>query len=184
MKPKRLFVPAAAAFTLLILAKILVSGLLLTGASLDLPGTVALAGDEARQQPAPSAEKKRALLEKEQRLRQWEEELREREEQIRPLQKEIDRKMAELEEVQADLTSFAKKLAEREQALNDTKVQHLVSLYQSMEPERAAAIMGELDIPNVVRILGNMRGKNAGQILASMPPDRGAAISEQLSRME
>jgi flagellar motility protein MotE (MotC chaperone) len=184
MKPKRLFVPAAAVFMLLILVKILGSGLLLTGTSLDLTGTAALAGDETGQQTPPPAETEQALLRKEQRLREWEEELREREEQIRPLQKEIDRKMAELEEIQSDLTAFAKKLAEREQALNDTQVKHLVSLYQSMEPERAAAIMGKLDVPTVVRILGNMRGKSAGQILASMPPERGAAISEQLSRTE
>ncbi|MCF8061222.1 MAG: hypothetical protein K9M82_01790 [Deltaproteobacteria bacterium] len=183
MKSGRLFVPAAAVFTLLILLKILVSGLFLSGIPLDLTSTVALA-DEAGQEPTLSVEKEQALMKKEERLREWEEELQKREQQILPLQKEIDRKMAELEDIQANLTAFAKKLAEREKALNDTKVQHLVSLYQAMEPERAAAIMGKLDIPTVVRILGNMRGKNAGQILASMSPERGAAISEQLSRTE
>lgn len=181
---RRFFVPAAAVFTLLMLLKILASGLLLTGASLDLTGTVALAEDEAGQETPSSMEREQALQKREQRLREWEEELRKREEQILPLQKEIDRRMAELEELQANLTSFARKLAEREQALEDAKVQHLVSLYQAMEPERAAAIMGKLDIPTVVRILGNMRGKNAGLILAAMPPERGAAVSEKLSRME
>jgi flagellar motility protein MotE (MotC chaperone) len=176
--------PAVAVFALLLLMKIVASGLFLTGTSIDLTSTVALAEDEAGRDSSLSAERQQALLRKEQRLREWEEELQKREEQIVPLQKEIDRKMAELEEIQANLTGFAKKLAEREQALKDAKVQHLVSLYQAMEPERAAAIMGELDIPTVVRILGNMRGKNAGLILAAMPPERGAAVSERLSRME
>ncbi|MGD8385810.1 MAG: hypothetical protein PVG49_01620, partial [Desulfobacteraceae bacterium] len=88
------------------------------------------------------------------------------------------------EEIQANLTAFAKKLAEREKTLKDTKVEHLVSLYQAMEPERAAAIMSKLEVVTVVRILGNMRGKSAGLILAAMSPDRGAAISEQLSRFQ
>lgn len=124
------------------------------------------------------------LQRKEEELHAWEEDLEKREEQIQPLQEEIDRKMAELEEIQANLTAFAKKLAEREKTLKDTKVEHLVSLYQAMEPERAAAIMSKLEVVTVVRILGNMRGKSAGLILAAMSPDRGAAISEQLSRFQ
>ncbi len=176
---------AAAAFTVLLVVKIVVSGLFLSGAALDLTGTPALAEEaSAGESAAASAERERALLDKEERLRSREKELEERERQILPLQKEIDRKMAELEELQASLTAFAKKLADREKALNDSKVQHLVSLYQAMEPDRAAAIMSKLDIPTVVRILGNMRGKAAGQILASMSAERGAAISQQLSQTD
>ena len=182
MNRRRPILFAVAAFALLFLLKILVSGLFLQGGFSSFQGTVALAEEETRK--APSREDTQALSEKEQRLQKWEEDLKEREKQILPLQQEIDRKMAELEEIQANLTAFAKKLAEREKALNDTKVQHLVSLYQAMEPEQAAAIMSKLDIPTVVRILGNMRGKSAGLILAAMSPERGAAISEQLSSME
>jgi flagellar motility protein MotE (MotC chaperone) len=174
---------AVAAFALLFLLKILVSGLFLQEVYVPFQGTVALAEEKTRKAPS-SREDTQALSEKEQRLQEWEENLKEREKQILPLQQEIDRKMAELEEIQANLTAFAKKLAEREKALNDTKVQHLVSLYQAMEPAQAAAIMSKLDIPTVVRILGNMRGKSAGLILAAMSPERGAAISEQLSSME
>ncbi len=176
--------PAAAAFTLLFLLKILVSGLFLSGIPLDFAGTQALAEEETGREADPSPEREQRLLKKEQRLEKWEEDLEKREQQILPLQKEIDRKMAELEEIQDSLTAFAKKLADREKALNDTQAQHLVSLYQAMEPERAAAIMSKLEIPTVVRILGNMRGKAAGQILASMSPERGAAISERLSRTD
>lgn len=171
------------AFALLFLLKILVSALLFTGLPMDFRQRAAFAEDKTAE-AASTLESEKALLQKEQRLRDWEEELRDREQKLLPLQEEIDQKMVELEEIQADLTAFAKQLAEREAALNDSRVKHLVSVYQEMEPNRAAAIMGKLDIPTVVRILGNMRGKAAGQILASMSPERGAEISEQLSKMD
>jgi len=179
---RRPLILAASAFALLFLLKVLVSALLLQEASLPFPSTVAMAEEET--QKGSSLESAKAMTEKEKRLQEWEADLENREQQILPLQQEIDRKMAELEEIQANLTAFAKKLAEREKALNDTKVKHLVSLYQAMEPGRAAAIMSKLDIPTVVRILGNMRGKSAGLILAAMSPERGAAISQKLSRSE
>ncbi len=184
MNRKRpLVLAASAAFALLFILKILLSGLFLNSPPFDLRQRAALAEDKAGE-GASSLEREQALLNKEQRLSDWEEELKKREQQILPLQEEIDRKMAELEDIQANLTAFARRLAEREEALNDARVKHLVSAYQEMEPHRAAAIMGKLDTPTVVRILGNMRGKAAGQILAAMPPERGAEISEQLSRID
>lgn len=183
MKVKGRLTVAAVLFVVFFGLKIAVSGLLLQGISMTLPmSDVAHAGGEADASAAESAPPR--LTEKEERLRKWEEDLKKREEQLVPLQEEIDRKMAELEEIQTNLTSMAKKLAEREEALKDAKVQHLVSLYKSMEPERAAAIMGKLEVPIVVSILGNMQGKAAGQILAAMPPELGADISRQLSEME
>lgn len=183
MSRKSRLMIAASAFCLLFLVKIGVSGLLLQGLAVPLPGDELALAEEASS-PRDMNEQALRLQQKEKELRAWEEELKEREAQIQPLQEEIDRKMAELEEIQANLTDFAKKLAEREKALKDTKVEHLVSLYQAMEPERAAAIMSKLEVATVVRILGNMRGKSAGLILAAMPPERGAAISERLSRSE
>jgi len=174
---------AAAVFCLLFLVKIAISGLLLQEFSVSLPGEELAQAEEKTPNPDPKEQSLR-LQQREEELRAWEEDLTKREEQIQPLQEEIDRKMAELEEIQANLTAFAKTLAEREKTLKDTKVAHLVSLYQAMEPERAAAIMSKLEVATVVRILGNMRGKSAGLILAAMSPERGATISEQLSRSQ
>jgi flagellar motility protein MotE (MotC chaperone) len=117
-----------------------------------------------------------ALKEREQKVKQQEAELL-------PLKKEIEEKLAELNELQAGLAAYAKKLAEREKALQDVKMTHLVDLYSSMEPANAAAIMGKLKIETVVLILRHMKGKSAGLILGQMKPDTGAAISERLSQM-
>ena len=68
--------------------------------------------------------------------------------------------------------------------MKDTKITHLVALYSSMEPARAAVIMDKLNMDTIVRILSNMKGKVAGQILAAMDPEKGATISERLGKME
>ena len=90
--------------------------------------------------------------------------------------------MAELNELQLRLADYAKKLAQREKALKDAKMAHLVSLYTAMEPAKAAAIMEKLKLETVVKILRNMKGKAAGRIVAMMSPEKGAKISEALSR--
>ena len=106
------------------------------------------------------------------------------EEELLPLKHEIDSKLEELNDLQKNLTNFAKKLAERENALKDSRITHLVTLYSSMEAPAAAIIISKLNMDTVVRIMSNMKGKTAGQILAMMDPEKGAIISERLSRPE
>ena len=129
------------------------------------------------------AEKERMLRKKEQELKEREERVSKQEKDLAPLQNEIDAKLEELNTLQTRLTVFAKQLAEREKALNDAKMKHLVSLYSAMEPARAAVIMQQLNMDTVVRILANMKGKSAGKIVAMMEPGKGATISERLSKM-
>jgi flagellar motility protein MotE (MotC chaperone) len=167
---------------MLFLAKIVISALYVQGIPSSLSGAVTASAEQDSPPEVSLAEKEQQLKEKEERLRGWEEKLKKQEEQLAPLLEEVERKMAELEDLQAELTAYAETLAEREEALNDKKVQHLVSVYQAMEPQRAAAIMSKLEISTVVRILANMRGKSAGLILASMDPELSASISERLGK--
>ncbi len=145
---------------------------------------LALAQEEETKPDALLDEKNIMLRKREEELREREAELKKREEELLPLKKEIDAKIEELNELQTRLTLFAKDLADREEALKDSKITHLVALYSSMEPARAAVIMDRLNMDTIVRILSNMKGKVAGQILAAMDPGKGATISERLSKME
>lgn len=136
-------------------------------------------------------EKKPDLSDREMMLRKKEKELEEKEaafkkqeQELIPLKKEIESRMEKLTELQSTLTVLSKKLAEKEKAMKDSKIEHLVKLYKSMDPGKAAIILDKLDIDTVVRILGNMRGKYAGQILAMMPPEKGASISRKLSKTD
>lgn len=161
-----------------------ISGLYLRlGPMIFSTSNMALAEEEPVDSELVLAEKERAFRKKEQELKEREERVSKQEKDLAPLQKEIDAKLEELNTLQTRLTVFAKQLAEREKALNDAKMKHLVDLYSAMEPARAALIMQQLNMETVVRILANMKGKVAGKIVAMMEPGKGATISEKLSKM-
>jgi flagellar motility protein MotE (MotC chaperone) len=173
----------ACVFMLLLMAKIVISGVYLQLDNIQVStSNLALAEDKGG--AVPSDDRPLGLKNKEDELKERERRLKAKEEELVPLKKEVEAKVAELNELQATLAAFAKELAEREKALRDAKIAHLVSLYGAMDPSKAAAIMDKLKIDTVVRILGNMKGKSAGQILAMMKPEKGALISEKLSQPE
>lgn len=124
------------------------------------------------------------LRKREMELRAREDRVKKREAELLPLKEEIEARMAELTELQSVLTAHAKELAEREKALSDTKMDHLVTLYSAMDPSKAAAILDKLKLDTVVLILKHMKGKSAGGILAMMDAEKGARISEELSRAQ
>jgi flagellar motility protein MotE (MotC chaperone) len=110
--------------------------------------------------------------------------LNEKEAELHSLQGKIDARMAELNDLQTKLTQFATHLGDKEKAMNDSQMTHLVAMYSAMDPGKAAAIMDKLDIKTVVRIVRYMKGKNAGKIMDMMAPARGATISEALSKTD
>ena len=179
------------AFTLLIIAKIVSNFLYLQSGYIKFPSSnLAMAENKAQDDPVngavqSSSEPPLAMLrKKELELKEKETLLKRREEELLPLKEEIDEKLSQLNAIQARLTSFAQELADKEKALKDVKIGHLVALYSAMEPAKAAAIMDKLKIETVVRILSSMKGKSAGQILGMMKPERGATISEKLSQTD
>ncbi len=185
------------ALVLVVAAKIFLGGVLFRSEGF-FPGPgVALA--QEKKKPAPPPEKEspekvtpqsqkevtpQSLKGRELALRNRELELQKKEEELIPLKRDIDEKLGELNDLQTKLTSYAKTLADREDAMKETKMAHLVELYTAMEPAKAAAIMEKLKMETVVLILRNMKGKSAGAIIALMKPETGAQVVEKLSQMK
>jgi flagellar motility protein MotE (MotC chaperone) len=179
----------------LLTAKIIISGIYLHFDKVKLPSmNIAMAEEkvdktvinktDAKQSDGDLTVKLTNLKKKEQELKEKEAALQKKELELAPLQAEVDAKIAQLNELQVKLTAMAKEIAEKEQGFKDEKINHLVTLYSAMDSSKAAKIMDKLNIDTVVRILANMKGKSAGQILASMNADKGATISEKLSNLE
>ena len=190
LRPNFLLVGIIFLMTLLV-AKIFISGLYLHFKALNLPVmNIAMAEEGitgqggAVQTDIDFNTKMSNLIRKEQELKEREAALEKKEQALAPLQAEVEAKIEELNELQSELTAMAKDIAEREQALKDEKINHLVTLYSSMDASKAAKIMDKLNMDTVVRILANMRGKSAGEILAAMNAEKGAIISEKLSKLE
>ena len=172
-------------FFLLLAVKVTISGIFLKNSPLDIStADVAMAQEAPVEEDQSAEEMELRLRKREQELQQKETELKKKEAQLIPLQEEIEARFAEVNDLQNNLNAYAIKLAEREKALQDGKIDHLVKLYSSMEAGKAAVILDKLQMDIVVRILGNMKGKAAGEIMAMMPPDKGAKISEKLSEAE
>jgi flagellar motility protein MotE (MotC chaperone) len=178
------------AVTSLLLVKIVMGIFILQGeVSVPRPGPrLAMAEKEAPSQQDQANEEAATkppsvrFREKEEALGKRESRVKEQEDALSSLRKEIDDKMAELTELQTTLTAYAKNLADREKALQDARNDHLVAAFTAMEPDRAAAIMSKLELSTIVLIMGNMKGKSAGKILAAMDPEKGAVVSTQLSQ--
>ena len=181
MKSKKAFIFLMLLLGAMVVAKMVLSGLYLSSHYF---GSEALAKqkEKVQQQDPPALITEKSLIKREQELKKKEEEIAKKEKEYLALKEETEAKMAELTELQVKLANYAKKLAQREKALKDAKMAHLVSLYAAMEPAKAAAIMEKLRMETVVKILRNMKGKAAGRIVAMMSPERGARISEELSK--
>jgi flagellar motility protein MotE (MotC chaperone) len=185
----------------LLAVKLIISGMCLHFADVKLPVTdLAMAQETGvKQSEAKDASTKvsdvknadvdtkaamEALKKKEQELKEREAALNKKEQELAPLQAEVDAKIEQLNELQTKLTAMAKEIAEKQQAGQDEKINHLVALYSAMDASKAAKIMDKLSMDTVVKILANMKGKSAGQIMAAMDAEKGAQISEKLGDME
>jgi flagellar motility protein MotE (MotC chaperone) len=190
VRPNFLLVTVLFLMTLLV-AKIIISGVYLHFDTVKLPAmNIAMAQEttvkqaETKQPAVDLNVTMTALKKKEQELKVREAALQKKEQELTPLQVEVDARIEQLNELQVKLTAMAKEIAEKEQGLQDEKINHLVTLYSSMDAVKAAKILDKLNIDTVVRILANMKGKSAGQIMAAMSAEKGAIISENLSKTD
>jgi flagellar motility protein MotE (MotC chaperone) len=185
LKPN-FYITTLVLFFILLGVKVILSGFFLNTSPLSIAATGVAMAQETPKENAPPAvtPMDQNLRQREQALLQKEEELKKMQVELLPLREEIDTRMAELNELQNSLTAKAKTLAEKEKVIQDTKIAHLVKLYSTMEAKKAADILDRLQIDTVVRILGNMKGKEAGGIMAMLPLEKGAIISEKLSESE
>ena len=182
LKPN-FYVTTLVLFFSLLAVKVVISGIFLQTFPLDIStADVAMAQEVAVEEDQSLEEWEHKLRKREQELSEREAKLKKMEAELIPLKEEVETRMAEVNDLQNSLAAYATKLAEREKALQDAKISHLVTTCSAMEAQKAAAMLDKMNLDTVVRILGNMRGKSAGAIMAMLPPEKGATISERLSK--
>jgi len=116
-------------------------------------------------------EQNRAQIEVERRLLELERK------QLTTLKEEIDLKLARLEKIQDAIQS---KLDEHK-ALGDQRIKHLIKIYTTMPPKKAAGLIEKLDMDVIISLFSRMKGENVGQILPYVSAEKAAAISERLA---
>jgi len=94
------------------------------------------------------------------------------------LKQEIDVKLARLEKIQDVIQT---KLDEQK-ALGDERIKHLIKIYTTMPPKKAAGLIEKLDMNVIISLFSSMKGENVGQILPYVSTEKAAAISERLAK--
>ena len=118
--------------------------------------------------------RRQATLEKEEKA------LQVKKEDLKALQAELDQKMTQLTQLREELN----KLLAKKKAQDETKLLHLVKLYEAMRSEEAAAVLTTMNDQIAVDLLTHMNSKKAGKILALIPTQRANELSEKLVNRE
>lgn len=96
------------------------------------------------------------------------------------LRTEVDKKLDELQLLRREIQAL---LAEKD-AREEAKVQELSQMYNKMDPVKAAMIIEELDRELAIGILGGMKAKSAGKVLANIGGESAAKLSTAYSTLK
>ncbi len=94
------------------------------------------------------------------------------------IEKEIDRKLQELKRLRDEIRAEW----ERRDRIDANNLKHLVKIYSSMKPQKAATLLEKVDLDLSVELLSHMRGETVGRILSFMDEQRAAKICELLRK--
>lgn len=96
------------------------------------------------------------------------------------LRSEVDKKLDQLKVLRKQLAAL---VAEKD-AKEQERILQLSKMYNKMDPLKAANIISELDKELAVQILGGMKSKSAGRVLANIVGKKAAALTRAYSTLK
>ncbi|MDQ6951398.1 MAG: hypothetical protein Q9M26_07015 [Mariprofundales bacterium] len=99
-----------------------------------------------------------------------------RQAQLDNMEKQAVARIGELKKMEASLRDMLK----QEDSIKSKKIKRLTAVYESMKPDRAAAVVVGLDLETVIKVFLRMKEKKVGKILSFLPPKNAVVISEAL----
>lgn len=140
--------------------------------STQLPGAVGAVknvGDNLE-----TLERKRSEIETEREMLEMERQ------KLAAIKQEIETKLVKLAEIREELQ---RKLDEQK-AIQDARTKHLIKIYTTMPPKRAAALIEKLDMKVILELFSGMKGEQVGAILPHVSEEKAAKISELLANRQ
>ncbi len=104
--------------------------------------------------------------------------LNQREEQLRALRDNVQRQVTELKRLQGQIEASM----EAKKAQDAENLGKVVSLYNGMDPKRAAEKFQVLDPKVAVQILLSMNQRKAAALMEELPPEQAKRITEEIVR--
>ncbi|HZR84491.1 MAG TPA: hypothetical protein VFD92_25555 [Candidatus Binatia bacterium] len=137
---------------------------------------VASVAVDARERPAASDVRSllSSITRRQAELAEREKELVAREERLQGYERDVTQKLQQLEDIEKRLKAGAAA------GPNDKVAVSLAKVYAAMRPAEAAPILEQMDDATVLRILGEMKEKQIGQILPLMGRDRAIVLTRSL----
>ncbi len=102
-----------------------------------------------------------------------------REMQLKTLQGEVDKKLADMQRLRTELV----KLLDRKEAAEGARVKELSRIYEKMDPQKAAALITQLDYQLAVDLLLGIKKKTAGQILDNLDAETAIELSKAFTEI-
>lgn len=112
------------------------------------------------------------------RLDEREKKLDEREKKLAEIETKALVRIDEMKKMEASLRDMLK----QEDSIKAKKIKRLTAVYAGMKPERAAAVIANVDLETVVKVFLRMNEKRVGKILSFLPTEKAVIISEAMTQ--
>ncbi|MCE9507266.1 MAG: flagellar protein FlbB [Alphaproteobacteria bacterium] len=118
-----------------------------------------------------------SLAKRRDELDQREQQIVQHEALLKAAEGEVDRKIAELNKIKSELES----LLNKQQSIQDERIDSLVKIYEGMKPKEAARIFDTLEMDILVSVISKMSERKSSPILANMDPEKARLVTIKLS---
>jgi len=118
------------------------------------------------------------IIKKQAELKEQEAVIQKKREELMAIQKEVSQKLEEISKIRNEINA---QMAEKK-ALEDGKIKHLIKIYSTMKPQRAASLIEKMDLKFSIDLLSMMKGEEVGNILSFVDLEKAAKISEGLAK--
>ncbi|HEY5672410.1 MAG TPA: hypothetical protein VIR78_01770 [Malonomonas sp.] len=102
-----------------------------------------------------------------------------REIELKTLEAEVDKKLAAMQELRQELL----KLLDRKGQEEGRRMDQLSAIYEKMDPEKAAVLIGKLDKQQAIELLLGIKQKVAGKILDNLDPKTATELSRSFNKI-
>lgn len=118
------------------------------------------------------------LAERRKELQRREEALDRRQSLLKAAEKRLKADLAELESLKKEIENLLIEYDDQQAK----QVERLVSIYEKMDPEDAARIFEDLEMPVLLKVIDRMNERRTAPILAEMKPTKAQALTLELAK--
>jgi len=143
-----------------------------------IPSAEAAASMPIAEESATPTQDMKALQQARAQIRAKEKQLNEHLNALKKADERVKKRITELETLESSIED----LLEQEKAIKDKKIKRLTAVYEGMKPDKAAAVISQMELLTVVKMFSKMNEKQVGKILSFLRPKQAMMISQALTK--